>query len=234
MLRLRSNANLEDDHKDLVLERFEEQHFQPVTIASVIDVWAHIPSEADPEYRLLRNILRSAVTNPCWHVGADEALGAAKLINSRPTTLEAVDGPSVPGALWSAACETVDDDDTRLAVAEAANVEVSSVLMSDESVVVDQTRIPRLVRQVTLSAGDLSNAAIKTVFAAWQGTDERDHYRLKWDGGVALYRRVEQAGWIYRRYDDSTTDFGAIAPALPPWRTELDLLCDATERAAAA
>ena len=143
-------------------------------------------------------------------------------------------GPSVAEALWSAACETVDDGDTRLAVAEAASVEVSRILISDESVVVDQTRIPRSVSQITISAGDLSNAAIRAVFAAWQATDERDYYRLKWDGGVALYRRIEQTGWIHRGYDDSMKDLGAIAPALPPWRTELDLLYDAIERAAEA
>ena len=100
--------------------------------------------------------------------------------------------------------------------------------------VVDQTRILRLVRQVTISAGDLSDAAIEKVFAAWQGTDERGHYRLKWDGGVALYGQVEQAGWIHRRHDDSMKELGAIAPALPPWRTELDLLYDAAEQAAEA
>jgi hypothetical protein len=219
-------SELSDEHKALVLDRFEEQHVEVVTVASLLDVWTYIPSVTTPEYRQLRGILRAAVSSPCWQVAGSHVAAAAKLMNTRPTTVHVVDGQTVADTLWTTACTSLGDSDTSTAIGEALHIPPSSVQLLDELVVVDDTRNKRVVRQATIQISELSDQQVHAAFAAWQGADEREHYRLKWDTGVALYRRLDQSGWIHRHADDITTELGDIPATRAPWRIQLDLLCD--------
>lgn len=150
-------------------------------------------------------------------------------MNGRPTTPEFLDVVSLAEAMWDAACAPVGDTEARAAVASAFGVPPNDVAAKEQPVVVDFTSTARPVCEmsvpVTLAPGDA-----EAVFAAWQGVDDRDYYRLKWDGGVALNRGAEETGWVYTEANDEMPDLGFIADADPPWRVELDRLYDAGEQ----
>lgn len=136
-------------------------------------------------------------------------------------------------AVWDAACASLGVIEARAAVANALGASFSEVSAKEQPVVVGSTSVPRPVCEmsmpVTLGPGDAERA-----FAAWRGVDDRDYYRLKWKGGVALYRTAEESGWVYTESDDEMVDLGFIAASDPPWRVELDRLYYAVEAAAEA
>lgn len=103
---------LDDEHQLLVLDRFSQQHFEAVTVASIADVWASVET-ASSEYRRLRQIVRRAVCHPCWQVTGAHLAEAAVLTNGRPTTLEAADEVDLAARLWDAACQAHSDLDVR-------------------------------------------------------------------------------------------------------------------------
>jgi len=173
------------EHQGLVLKRFDEQWFEPVTLASMVDIWSHTESYSDSHFRALRSVVRRAVAHPCWQVVAHHLQPATRLINGRPTTPEALDPVGVVDILWDAACTPVGDSDARTAIADAVGVEQGVVSMSQQAVVVDDTSIPRRVSEAFV-AGQLSQTSAERALVAWQGIEDRDYYRLKWDGGVAL------------------------------------------------
>jgi hypothetical protein len=221
---------LDDDHHALVLERFDSQLFEAVTLASIADVWAHTESYTDPRFRALRAIVRTAVVQPCWQVTAKHVLAAVRLINSRPTTPEPLDAVNLAGILWDTACAPVGDD-ARDAIAAALGRKRTEIEMSEQPIKFGPKSAERLVSQALMPAA-ISPAEVDLVFATWQGVQDLDYYRLKWDGGVAVYRAVTANGWIWTKSDDSMIDLDRIKPSLPAYRQDLDRLYDETAKTA--
>lgn len=102
----------------------------------------------------------------------------------------------------------------------------------EQPVRVDESNVTRAVAEVTVETDQVDVAGVIRAFAAWLGVNDRDYYRLRWAGGVALYRAVEENGWVYTETDDEMTELQAIDADAPPWRVELDRLCEAAEAAA--
>lgn len=71
--------SLPDELKSLAIDTFEDQRFGAVMLASVIDAWSWIGQRTESTYRRLRQILRSAVLQPCWQVDARDITTAAVL-----------------------------------------------------------------------------------------------------------------------------------------------------------
>lgn len=90
-------GELDDDHRELVLERFDDQRFEADTLASMADV-SHTDHD-DADFLGLRDVLRRAVGDPCWQVSAQHLAPAARLVNGRPTTPEVLDAVGVAEAL---------------------------------------------------------------------------------------------------------------------------------------
>lgn len=218
---------LEDEHKQLVLDRFDDQSFEPVTVASMVDVWASL-SESDPQYRRLRRILRRAVTHPCWQANASHLAGAARLTNGRPTTLEATDPLGLAEALWDTACEPIGDTDVKTALASVAGVSPNAVTMTRVDVSIDGTNAKQSVRQAFVEAS-LPSEQVTLVLASWLGFDELPFYRLKWEDGVCFYNGSKKTGSIFRS-DGSELNLTRVTPARPPWRVELDRLYEGAEQ----
>lgn len=221
---------LDEEQRALVIERFDDQRVETVMLASIADVWANSDYD-DPTFRGLREVVRKAVCHPCWQVTARHLAPACRLVNGRPTTREALDAVSMAWVLWDTACTPLGETEARAAVAAAAGARLGDVTPKDQPVIVDASSIPRPVCEMSMSL-PLAAAEVAKVFAAWRGVDDRDYYRLKWTGGVALYRGSEENGWIYTEEDDAMVDLGFIAADDPPWRAELDRLHEAAERLA--
>lgn len=219
---------LDEEQRVLVLDRFDDQRFEIVTLASMTDIWSH-SDYGDEVFRGLRELIRKATCHPCWQVGVRHLVPACRLVNGRPTTPSALDPLALAEALWDAGCTPVGSTEARAAVAAVAGVPLSAVAAKDQPVIVDSSIVPRPVCEISLIVA-LEPALAEKVFSAWRGVDDRDYYRLKWDGGVALYRAAEENGWVYTEADDEMVDLGFIAADDPPWRVELDRLYQAAEQ----
>lgn len=220
-------AELDDEHQALVLERFDAQQFEAVTAASIANVWASIPSTAEPAYRQLRSIVRRAATHSCWQVTVATLADAAVLANKRPATLDALDAAEIAARLWEAACEPHTDLDARAAIAAATGTGTSRVTMSTADVVVDGKSARRVVDQALVDASFAAECAIDAL-AAWAGIADLCFYRLKWTGGVAFYNAEQAIGWVVPDSGDELT-VDALTPAYPPWRIELDRLVEVAD-----
>jgi hypothetical protein len=224
--------DLDEERRGLVLDRFDDQRFEIVSLASMADLWSH-SDYGDDVFRGLREVIRKAVCHPCWQVTSQHLPPASRLANGRPTTPSVLHPLGLAEALWDAGCTPIGATEARAAVAAATGVSLSAVAAKDQPVVVDSSSLPRPVCEMSVSV-TLSPAVVEKVVAAWRGVDDRDYYRLKWDGGVALYRAAEENGWVYTEADDEMIDLAFIAADDPPWRTELDRLYKAAEHLATA
>ncbi len=218
---------LDDEHQQLVVQSFDHQHVEAVTIASIGDVWASIPEVNDPAYRDLRSVLRRAVTHPCWQVTSAHLESAAILTNGRPTTVDSTGALDLAERLWETGCEPHGDREERTAMAIAIGVAPSAVTMSLQAVSVDGTSARHTVQQAAIAAAfDDTKAA--AALAAWRGIRDLPYYRLKWRTGVAFYDEEDGSGWIVPD-DGPKVDFVDVDPDYPRWRTALNALYDAVE-----
>ena len=208
-------SSLPDEYQALAIERFDEQHFESVTLASIYDAWAGIEYETDPEFGRLRSMLRCAVVHPCWQVTPLHAQEAVRLINGRPTTNTLEDSDGVAEVIWDSICKPIGDTELREAISRAAHVPPTSVSFSHPEVIVEpSTR--RAVKEATLSGGYLTETSVANVFAAWIATEELPFYRLRWDGGVALYGDDRANCWVYDDETDKKDFLEEIDPHFTP------------------
>lgn len=219
---------LDDEHRLLVLERFDQQAFEAVTIASIGDVWAGIPEATDPEYRNLRKMLRRAVTHPCWQVGTHHITDGATLTNLRPSTQAVTSQLDLASRLWEIGCEPIDERDDRDAVASAVGTDIGSVTLSSVSVVVDGRNDQRTVREMRLAV-DLVAGQPEEVLAVWSGVRESTLYRVVWPSGIAFFN-MERCFGLVVPHDGPEIELDRLEPVHPPWRAALDGLYDAIER----
>lgn len=223
---------LDDELLPLVRERFEAQAFEAVTTASIADVWAGIPTVTDPEYRRLRAVVRRAVIHPSLRVSADVPQDAAVLANKRPTAVEPIDAYEIANRLWDAACASHGDHDVRTAVAAAARCAVRDTSMEVVAMIVDGKADQRSVPQLLVNARIVPGHAVEAL-AAWRGSADLPHYRLKWRDGVAFYNAELERGWVVPD-DGDELNIGELQPAYPPWRIAIDQLIDDLDELAAA
>jgi hypothetical protein len=214
-----------------VLDRFENQRFEAVTVASMINIWTRTDKGADPRAVQLRNILRHAVSHPTWQVTPSQLRQAAGLVNGRQATSTIWNPYSVIDALRRIAAPPLGDTELREIIAKILDVAPQGIELRDQTVIVDQTRTPRRVREALLTKNDLTTSTVEEILAAWQGIEDRPHYRLKWSNGIAQYNALTRHGWIYRTPKDDQTDLDTIQPSRPQWQIQLDSLHQAVLRA---
>jgi hypothetical protein len=204
-------SSLPDEYQVLAIERFDEQHFESVTLASIYDTWTGIENDSDPEFGRLRSMLRCAVVQPCWQVTPLHAQEAARLVNGRPTTSDLEDSDGVAEIFWDSICKPIGDSEVREAISMAADAPESSVSFTHPEVVVEPG-IRRSVKEAAVSGVHLTPTSTVKVLAAWIAIEEIPFYRLRWDGGVALYGDDRANCWFY----DNETDKKELLPEIDP------------------
>lgn len=218
---------LDNEHQQLVIERFDDQRFEAVTVASIGDVWASIREVTDPEYRALREVLRQAVGHPCWQVTAQALDYAATLTNGRPTTTSATTALELAERMWKATCEPHGDFETRSAIARHLGLQPSAVSMGTESVCVDGDSATKVVWQANVDAHfDAATAA--ALIEIWLGIEDLSFYRVKWSDGVAFYNAFTERGLVATS-DGREITLRELEPRYPSWRTALDRLSETVE-----
>lgn len=227
--------SLPDELKSLAIDTFEDQRFGAVMLASVVDAWSWIGQRTESTYRRLRQILRSAVLQPCWQVDARDVAASAVLDASRPTSQVHRSPGDIADICWEILCEPIDAGDVIASLASVLSMKPSEVTMSTASISVEPGLL-RSVSEASFGVESLGTAEVQALFAAWLGVEELHYYRLRWASGVALYKTEQACGW---RYDDSTdemTDFGAVSPTssrIADWARWLAAAVEAAEQQAA-
>lgn len=220
---------LSPELQELTIHRFDDQRLESILLSSIVDVWSFIPKRTDEGFRRLRRILRAAIEQPCWQMTDEHVSEASALLNGRPTTMAPYDPLEVAEVLLDAICIPIDDDDARAALANAIGADPREVRVSRQSVIV-ATGVQNEVKEIAVECSELDTSLVQAALGAWQGAELLSYYRLRWAGGVALYRSEEANGWMYTASTDDQTDFAEIAPVSPPWTTWVLALVDELEK----
>lgn len=227
--------SLPDELKSLALDTFEDQRFGAVILASVVDARSWIEHRTETTYRRLRQILRSAVLQPCWQVDARDVAASVLLDQSRPTAQTHRSPSDIAGICREILCEPIDGGDVTTGMASLLSMEPSDVTMSSVSVNVEPGRLLS-VSEASFRVESLGLDEVQALFAAWMGVQELPYYRLRWRNGVALYKAEQEHGWHYDEPTDEMTDFAGVTPASSPiadWARWLAAAVEAAEQQAA-
>lgn len=229
-------ASLAPELQDLTLETFEAQHFESVLIASITDSWSWIENRTDKQYRMLRRVLRSAITQSCWQVTATHIIEAARLTNARPTTVHPRTPQGIGDVLWEVLSEPLGDDDSRVELAAVLGVSPADITFATPKVSVEPG-VERSVKEAKLATHgiEVDAESVRSLLAVWQGAESLPYYRLRWVGGVAFYAADATSGWVYDTATEETTELGVVEPSVPPWTEWVEqLLHEVDTRATAA
>jgi hypothetical protein len=227
--------SLTDELKALALDTFEDQRFGAVMLASVVDAWSWIKQPTESTYRRLRQILRSAVLQPCWQVDARDVAASAALNKARPTARVHRSPGDIADICWKILCEPIDDGDVTTRMASVLSMKSSEVTMSSASIHVEPGLLCA-VSEASFGVESLSTDEAQALFSAWMDLVELPYYRLRWLSGVALYKAEQACGWHYEDSTNEMTDFGALSATSSPtadWARWLAAAVEAAEQQAA-
>ena len=212
--------SLPEEYQMLALERFDDQRFEAVSVASIVDVWFHTEERTSALFRRLRKTLRAAVVQQCWQVTAGHVVQAAQLIKARPTTEAPVDPSKVIDILWDVASEALGDDDVLADLAQAMGATADALEFSFPTVVIEPGT-QRQVKEAQIRLRDIDLELAIGALRAWLAAEDLPYYRLRWEGGVALYRTEAGTGWVYFDVPDEMIHLGELTADWPAWSEEL-------------